>query len=275
MKIVLFACVHNAGRSQMAAAIFNQLADPTRARAVSAGTDPGTRVHPEVATAMQELGLNLTNVSPQRLTEELASTAAMLITMGCGDACPVVPGAERDDWPLQDPKGQPIERVRGIRTEIATRVRDLLTSRQWLPLRIRPAERSDRAGIEALLLAEQLPLQGVAENFGTFFVADHGAEHIGSFGLEIHGDAALLRSVVVQPNARKRGFGTALTLRALAEARRLGAREVFVLTTSAVGFFAGHGFARVERAQVPAAVLRSPEFSGACPASAIAMRRAV
>ncbi|MGE0393819.1 MAG: low molecular weight phosphatase family protein [Vicinamibacterales bacterium] len=122
MTRVIFACVHNAGRSQMAAAFFNQLADPARAVGVSAGTAPGTRVHPEVADAMREVGIDLTGATPQKLTAELADGAAWLITMGCGDQCPVVPGARRDDWPLDDPKGQPVERVREIRDDVRARV---------------------------------------------------------------------------------------------------------------------------------------------------------
>jgi len=132
MKTILFACVHNAGRSQMAAALFNQLADPAKARAISAGTEPGGQVHPEVVQAMLELGVDLSAVVPQKLTAELAATASLLVTMGCGEACPVVPGLERDDWPLEDPKGKPIARVREIRAEIAERVRRLLQARGWL-----------------------------------------------------------------------------------------------------------------------------------------------
>ena len=125
---VIFACVHNAGRSQMAAAFFNQMAAPEKAVAISAGTEPGERVHPEVAAAMGEVGLDLSGAWPQRLTKELAADAAWLITMGCGDQCPVVPGARRDEWPLQDPKGQPIERVREIRDEVRTRVRAFIAA---------------------------------------------------------------------------------------------------------------------------------------------------
>jgi protein-tyrosine-phosphatase len=123
---VIFACVHNAGRSQMAAAFFNQLADRTRAEAVSAGTEPGLRVHPEVLAAMREIGIDLSNAKPQKLTEGLAQDARLLITMGCGDKCPYVPGLRRDDWPLRDPKGQPVEEVRAIRDEIQVRVKSLL-----------------------------------------------------------------------------------------------------------------------------------------------------
>lgn len=132
MKTVLFACVHNAGRSQMAAAWFNRLADPTKARAISAGTQPGTRVHPEVLSAMQEVGIDLSAAKPQFLSDELAQTATLLITMGCGDACPYVPGLRRDDWPLEDPKGKPIERVREIRDDVKARVEGLLTREGWL-----------------------------------------------------------------------------------------------------------------------------------------------
>jgi arsenate reductase len=119
---IVFACVHNAGRSQMAAAFFNARADPAQARAISAGTNPGPRVHPEVAEAMREVGIDLAAAVPQRLTTDLARGAAMLVTMGCGDECPVVPGAQRDDWPLDDPKGQPLAEVRRIRDEIRRRV---------------------------------------------------------------------------------------------------------------------------------------------------------
>src|SRR5262245_14816945 len=99
MDRVIFACVHNAGRSQMAAAFFSQIADPTRAQAISAGTQPGERVHPEVVDVMREVGLDLSASRPQRLTEGLARGASLLVTMGCGDECPYVPGVERDDWP--------------------------------------------------------------------------------------------------------------------------------------------------------------------------------
>src|SRR5262245_45050487 len=95
---VVFACVHNAGRSQMAAAFFNQLADPAKAMAVSAGTEPGTAVHPEILSAMKEAGMDLAGARPQRLTAELAAGARYLVTMGCGESCPVVPGATVLDW---------------------------------------------------------------------------------------------------------------------------------------------------------------------------------
>jgi arsenate reductase len=123
---VLFACVHNAGRSQMAAAWFNALADPAKARAISAGTRPGDRVHPEVVEAMREVGADLSGATPRALTPDLARGARVLITMGCGDECPFVPGARVEDWPLPDPKGRPLEEVREIRDEIRRRVSALI-----------------------------------------------------------------------------------------------------------------------------------------------------
>ncbi len=128
---VVFACVANAGRSQMAAAFFNALADKTRAYAISAGTRPGTAVHPEVVSAMREAGIDLSSATPQYLSSDLTKDAHILITMGCGDECPLVPGVERDDWPLDDPKGQPVETVRGIRDEIKKRVEELVKERKW------------------------------------------------------------------------------------------------------------------------------------------------
>ena len=122
MITVLFACVHNAGRSQIAAALFNQHADPGKARAISAGTRPADQVHPEVIAVMRERGVNLASQRPQRLTPELAGTANWLITMGCGDECPIVPGVGRDDWPILDPKGQSPTIVSAIVDDIAARV---------------------------------------------------------------------------------------------------------------------------------------------------------
>jgi arsenate reductase (thioredoxin) len=131
MVKVIFACVHNAGRSQMAAAFFNRLADPRKAQAISAGTEPGDRVHPEVQAGMQEVGIDLSHATPQKLTEQLAKDAQLLITMGCGDKCPYVPGLRRDDWPLRDPKGLPMNEVRAIRDDIHNRIVQLLKTEQY------------------------------------------------------------------------------------------------------------------------------------------------
>ena len=115
----------------MAAALFNSLADPAKARAVSAGTSPGPAVHPEVVAVMSELGIDLSSATTTRLTPELAGTAHLLITMGCGDACPYVPGVIRNDWPLEDPKGKSLETVRAIREDIRHRVESLIANEHW------------------------------------------------------------------------------------------------------------------------------------------------
>jgi arsenate reductase len=128
---VVFACVHNAGRSQMAAALFNALADPARARAVSAGTEPADRVHPEVVAVMAECGIELIGVMPQHFTADFATGAAWLITMGCGEQCPFIPGARIEDWPLPDPKNRPLDEVRAIRDEISQRVQALIAREGW------------------------------------------------------------------------------------------------------------------------------------------------
>ncbi len=130
-ETVLFACVENAGRSQMAAALFNALADPSAARALSAGTEPAERVHPAIAQVMRELDIELGDARPRRLTADLVARADVLITMGCGAACPVVPGVPHEDWPLPDPKDEPVERVREIRDQIRVRVEALIARSGW------------------------------------------------------------------------------------------------------------------------------------------------
>ncbi len=125
MKTYIFACIHNAGRSQMAAAFFNLYAT-SGCRAISAGTSPAAHVHPEVAAAMSEIGIDLSAAQPQKLTAELAKEANVLVTMGCGESCPYVPGLRVVDWQIPDPKGQQRERVREIRDLIHEQVKHLL-----------------------------------------------------------------------------------------------------------------------------------------------------
>jgi arsenate reductase (thioredoxin) len=124
---VLFVCVHNAGRSQIAAALLEQLADGG-VEVRSAGTTPASEIHANVREAMRERGLNLDGRSPRRLEDRAVRDADVVITMGCGDACPVYPGKRYEDWPVEDPSGRSIEDVRLIRDDIERRVRDLLAS---------------------------------------------------------------------------------------------------------------------------------------------------
>jgi arsenate reductase len=125
MSTVLFVCLQNAGRSQMSSALFEKAADGNH-HAISAGTTPADRVHPEVIEVMLEVGIDLADRKPQLLTHDLAQQADIVVTMGCGDQCPFIPGKRYIDWELPDPSGQPIEAVRAIRDEIGTRVDHLL-----------------------------------------------------------------------------------------------------------------------------------------------------
>jgi len=128
VKTYLFACIHNAGRSQMAAALFNIYADQSQCMGISAGTQPAAKVHPEVVEVMREIGIDLSSSIPQKLMPALAQTASVLVTMGCGDACPFIPGLKTIDWALPDPKGKSLETVRAIRDDIHERVKGLLRS---------------------------------------------------------------------------------------------------------------------------------------------------
>jgi protein-tyrosine-phosphatase len=125
MAHVLFVCLHNAGRSQMSEALFERAAGG-RHTAESAGTEPGERVHPEVVQAMSEIGVDLSKATPQRLTAELAERADVVVTMGCGDECPYIPGKRYIDWDLPDPRGRPLEEVRATREDIRGRVESLV-----------------------------------------------------------------------------------------------------------------------------------------------------
>jgi arsenate reductase len=125
MATALFVCLHNAGRSQMSQALFERAAEG-RHRALSAGTTPADRVHPEVVEVMRELGIELADREPKLLTRELAEQADVVVTMGCGDECPYVPGRRYVDWDLEDPKGRPLDEVRATRDDIDRRVRELV-----------------------------------------------------------------------------------------------------------------------------------------------------
>jgi arsenate reductase (thioredoxin) len=125
MATALFVCLHNAGRSQMSQALFERAAEG-RHRALAGGTAPPTRVHPEVVEVMRELGIDLAGREPKLLTRELAEEADVVVTMGCGDECPYIPGRRYLDWDLEDPKGQPLDEVRATRDDIERRVRELV-----------------------------------------------------------------------------------------------------------------------------------------------------
>jgi arsenate reductase len=271
---VLFACIHNAGRSQMAAAWFNALSDPAKARAISAGMEPGSRVHPEVVEVMREVGIDLSHVRPQLLSDELASGATLLVTMGCGEVCPVVPGLHRVDWPLEDPKGKSIERVRAIRDEVRERVVALIAAASSpAGVTIGPASNDDAESVRRLLVQAELPTAGLLDHFPAgYSLARRDGQVVGVAGLEAYAAVGLLRSVAVAPALRASGVGRALVEARLAAARAMGLVAVYILTTSAADYFRKFGFSSAPRDEAPAGLAASPEFSGACPASATCMR---
>jgi arsenate reductase len=129
---VVFACAHDSGRAQMAAAFFNLLADPARASAFSAGVEPAERLHPEVVAAMKEVGVDLSAARPTLLTAEMMRGASLVVTMGCGEECPYVLGLRMEDWPIGDPVGQPLERVRQMRDDLGLMVAHLVSIRRWV-----------------------------------------------------------------------------------------------------------------------------------------------
>ena len=125
MSGILFLCIHNAGRSQMAAGFARELSHGT-VNILSGGSEPADQVNPIAVEVMQEIGIDIAGYTPQRFTDELLHSVDVVVTMGCGDTCPFIPGKTYVDWPLDDPKGRPLEEVRRIRDEIRSRVEDLL-----------------------------------------------------------------------------------------------------------------------------------------------------
>ena len=130
-QLVLFACTHNAGRSQIANAFFNQLADPAIARSIAAGLDPLDRIHDEVIEVMREVGIDLADVSPIALTGRMITDLDFLVTLGCPERCPTIPVSRRQDWPLRDPHGLAVNEVREIRDEIRGLVTELIRDKGW------------------------------------------------------------------------------------------------------------------------------------------------
>jgi arsenate reductase len=271
MDKVIFACVHSAGRSQMAAAFFNHLADLSRVRAISAGTEPAARVHPEVVAAMREVGIDLEGARPQRLTPDLARDARWLVTMGCGEECPIVPGVQREDWALQDPKGQSLDAVRAIREDVRARVEAFALRAGYASPLIESGSRDTLPEVRAFLAANALPDAGLADHVAELLIARQDGRLVGTAALEIHGGDALLRSVAVDPSLRGTGLGQRLARAALDRAKDRGVMRVFLLTETATTFFPRFGFTTIDRSAVPASIRATVEFSSACPASAQVM----
>jgi N-acetylglutamate synthase-like GNAT family acetyltransferase len=227
---------------------------------------------------MREVGVDLSGIRPQKLTTVLAKESALLVTMGCGESCPVVPGLERDDWPLEDPKGRAPERVRELRDEIRKRVWKLLTERGWaVPVGqdLRDSRPDDDPQLRAFLKASGLPVDDVEIGRQEYLLACEGERIVGSVGLEVAFEDALVRSLAVAPDRRGLGLGKRLLEVAIQRARIRSIRTLYALTMTAEAFAAAQGFVRISRAEVPAAIASLPQFGALCPVTAVCMRLAV
>ena len=145
-QLVLFACTHNKGRSQIANAFFNQLADPAKARSVSAGLDPVERVQAEVIEVMREVGIDLSNVTPIGLTGQMLTELDFLVTLGCPERCPMIPRSRRQDWVLRDPSNLSVDEVRALRDEILALVTALIHDKGWARSKMAPSRLAPIAG---------------------------------------------------------------------------------------------------------------------------------
>jgi N-acetylglutamate synthase-like GNAT family acetyltransferase len=227
---------------------------------------------------MREDGVDLSAVRPQKLTAEVARQSSLLVTMGCGEACPVVPGLERDDWPLEDPKGKPPERVREIRDEVRRRVRGLLRARGWgrpLDQEVEEARPEDGPALRAFLQAAELSVDDVEIGRQEYLLAREGGRIVGSVGLEVAGADALVRSLAVAPDRRGLGLGKRMLEAAVQRARGRRIGTLYALTITAEAFASALGFVPIPRAEVPEAIAALPQFRSLCPVSAVCMRYSV
>jgi amino-acid N-acetyltransferase len=202
--------------------------------------------------------------------------------MGCGETCPVVPGIERLDWPLEDPKGRPIARVREIRNEVRDRVRAFLAERGWGRdgenagnVALVPARKDDEAAVRALLEAAELPVAGIDLAFPEGYVVARADGVIGCAGIEVHDGDGLLRSVAVRGGGRHLGLGSRLVEDRVLAAKSKALRNLYLITTTAAPFFERLGFEPVQRETVPEGIRKSPEFASICPSSAAVLRRSL
>ena len=275
-KGILFLCVANSARSQMAEGLARRLFGG-RVPIQSAGSRP-TRVNPFAIEAMAEIGIALDAHRSKAVDEIPPASVDLVITLCAEEVCPLWLGsATRLHWPLPDPATNdptvPADelrrRFREVRDEILRRL-VALAATMWPAGTVpAPARSADAEAIARLLGQSELPLDGVTDQLESgYVVVRRGDAIVGVAGLERHGDAGLLRSVAVSAEERGTGLGIALTADRLVEARRSGLAHVFLLTTTAAGFYRRFGFRDVERARVPEAVARSREFAMVCPASA-------
>jgi protein-tyrosine-phosphatase/N-acetylglutamate synthase-like GNAT family acetyltransferase len=277
---ILFLCVANSARSQMAEGLARHLFGPAAA-VQSAGSQP-SRVNPYAIEVMRELGIDLGGHVSKSVDTIDPATIDLVITLCAEEVCPVfLSQAKRLHWPIPDPasddpglsRDDMLARFRQARDTIRGKLAALQRELDAAPAApvLRPARAEDRAAAEALLGRCALPVAGLADQFPAGYVVAGGEPLVGLAGLEVHGSHGLLRSVAVDPGAGDRGLGRALVADRLAYARARGLASVFLLTTTAPGFFAALGFASCERERVPVEIRATPEFADVCPSSAACM----
>jgi len=277
---VLFLCVANSARSQLAEGLARRLFG-ARVVVTSAGSRPG-RVNPYAIEVMREVGVDLTTHHSKSVDDVDRDAVELVITLCAEEVCPVWLGAARRlHWPLPDPASDdpaltPDElraRFRATREAILRHLVELAAT--WLPsgVTLAPAEAADLDAVRALAASAALPTDGLADQFPHAFVVARRADAVvGAAGLEVHGAAGVLRSVVVADRERGTGLGVALTAERLVAARARGLDAVYLLTTTAADFYQRFGFTAFPRAEVPAAVAACPEFASICPSSAACQR---
>jgi protein-tyrosine-phosphatase/N-acetylglutamate synthase-like GNAT family acetyltransferase len=268
---VLFLCVANSARSQMAEGLARSLAPPG-VKVSSAGSRP-SRLNPLAVEALAELGIDISGHFSKSVDEVASGDVDAVVTLCAEEVCPVWLGkATRVHWGLPDPAGAGGEEARlaafrSVRDELRRRLSAVFGA---APV-IGPAVPADLEAVRALAGASALPVADLGAPNQVFLVARDGGAVVGCVGLELYGDAALLRSLAVEPARRGTGLGAALHEAAIRAARARGVARLWLLTTTAERFFARRGFVRVDRVSVPAAVAASPEFAALCPASAACM----
>lgn len=275
---IVFLCVANSARSQMAEGLARALFGG-RIRVQSAGTSP-SRVNPYAVDVMREIDVDLAGHRSKLVDDLDRSGVDLVVTLCAEEVCPVWLGsARRLHWPIPDPASDDPSistdemhaRFRGARDRIRDHLLDLAASTVPPGITLGSARAEEEPQVLALLAASALPIEGVAEQFPAgYVVARQGERIVGAAGLERHGESGVLRSVAVHDGQRGAGLGVALTANRLLEARELEA--VYLLTTTAAGFYGRFGFRPFPRDGVPPAVARSPEFSTICPASAACLK---
>ncbi|HEX4452355.1 MAG TPA: GNAT family N-acetyltransferase [Kofleriaceae bacterium] len=276
---VLFLCVANSARSQMAEGLARVLFG-NLVRVQSAGGQP-SRVNPNAIVAMREIGLDISGHRSKSVDEIDPSSVDVVVTLCAEEVCPVWPGAfVREHWPIPDPATDDqsvspeamLVRFRRARDELRVRLWTFASNRFVDGVSVGTPTAAELPSIEALITASGLPGAVVADHFpSAYVVARRAGTVVGVAALEVHDDIALLRTVAMEPAERGKGTGLALVADRLAAAWKRHVDRVFLLTTTAPEFFRRFGFAEVDRALAPASLQRSPEFAALCPSTATCM----